>query len=49
MPLYHCADIFGYWPFGDVLARLWSTYDNNINVNNFKLLIKDLKIYNYEI
>ena len=31
IPLFHIQDLFGYWPMGDVLCRIWSSYDNNIN------------------
>ena len=33
IPFFHVSDIFGYWPFGEASALIWSIYDNNINYN----------------
>jgi hypothetical protein len=33
IPFYHIFYQFGYWPFGSLTATLWSSYDNNINLN----------------
>lgn len=32
MPLFHLASLFGYFPLGSILANMWSSYDNNINM-----------------
>lgn len=31
MPIFHISSLFGYWPLPDIIARLFATYDNNIN------------------
>lgn len=33
IPFYHIFYQFGYWPFGSLTATLWTSYDNNINLN----------------
>lgn len=39
IPFYHIFIIFGYWPFSDMSARLWSSYDNSINtITNLHML-----------
>jgi hypothetical protein len=31
MPIFHVSSLFGYWPLPDIIAKLFATYDNNIN------------------
>ena len=33
-PFYHIYDIFGYWPLGNILGTLWSSFDSNINTTS---------------
>ena len=32
IPFFHITEIFGYWPFGDSAAVIWTSYDSAINV-----------------
>lgn len=32
VPFFHFSSVFGYWPFGNVSALLWTTFDNALNV-----------------
>ncbi len=31
MPIFHVSSLFGYWPLPNIIAKLFATYDNNIN------------------
>jgi hypothetical protein len=31
MPIFHVTSLFGYWPLTDIIAKVFATYDNNIN------------------
>lgn len=39
MPFYHIYFVFGYWPLGTIIGKLWSSFDNSINtITNVHML-----------